>query len=823
MSLVDCINRAVRAGLMDPRRGQQARELFDENLRQAKLGLGGEEALARAREETVAEVKHAMAQMRREKLLQISRARSIAEQVKNSGAPIDRAMVAVMSQDPGVRGITSIEARHKAIRGFLQGDLNQFLERYRRDLLGRNRNKAELLDVGRELYRQQSGNKSAREIAEAWSQTAEKARRMFNAAGGDIPKRERWGLPQMHNSISVRAAGFDQWFSDIRRGIDLERMIDYRTGKPMSEDQFRLAARESFEAISTDGWSRREATGTPHGQKLSRRRMDHRFFEFKDFDAWLEYHNTYGEGDPFSVMMGHLDGMARDISALQVLGPNPTATIRWMGDVLEKDLRTEAARMRAKTDAPESRIKAAKRNLDLLWDYHSGSLNSPINGRMARGFAGTRSIVQGAQLGAAALSAITDLGFQKMAASQIGIPFSRIVRRYGSLLKPGSIEDQKIAVRIGLIADNWSRLAVAQQRYLGEVSGPELANRIVDSVLRVSGLSPWTQAGRWAFGMEFTGLLADNVGRAFKDLPKPLRDTLDNHGITSFDWEIARKSQLLEHEGAKFLRPEDIEDEAVALKILDMIHAETEFAVPSTSARGRIALIAENRPGTISGELIRSVAMYKNFAVTLMFTHLRRMMALPTAAEKGKYFAQFFLTATAMGALALQAKDISKGRDPRTMFDMSDPTAMAKFWGAAALQGGGLGIFGDFLFAQENRYGGGLAQTVAGPMVGLASDFTGYFNENSARMLAGDDPNWGGGAIDLAQRYMPGSSIWWARAGMENWIWDTLRKFGDPKYDERVRRLERRRKREYGQESWWNRGELLPNRAPNPGAVIGGQ
>ena len=38
-----------------------------------------------------------------------------------------------------------------------------------------------------------------------------------------------------------------------------------------------------------------------------------------------------------------------------------------------------------------------------------------------------------------------------------------------------------------------------------------------------------------------------------------------------------------------------------------------------------------------------------------------------------------------------------------------------EFWGAALLQGGGLGIFGDFMVSSVSRGGRGIEETVAGP------------------------------------------------------------------------------------------------------------
>lgn len=820
MSLTECINRAVKAGLMDPARAAFARDMFKENFDQAKLGLGDAQALAVAREQTVTTIKHMMAQIRREKLLQVTRAQDILSRSTTAGVPLSRAMLAHLDFDPGVKGINNISKRKDTLRGVFHDKMGEFLRTHQRDLLGRVRDKEQLADIVRELHGESNGNAKAKEMAKAFADTAERARKMFNQAGGDIPPLKGWALPHSHDAIAVRAAGFDTWFQFIKERVDLSKMKDYSTGQPMTDFRFKVAAKEAFEGISTEGWAGREAGGGAFGQKLARRRQDHRFFVFKSADDWTAYHNKFGSGDVFSVMMGHFDGMARDIAALQILGPNPTATLRWMGDVVEKDLMVEAMRTGARTDAPESAARSTRRMIDGMWESYSGAQNAPINGRAARTFAGLRSVLQSAQLGGAALSAVTDLGFQKMAADQVGIPMRKILGRYVSLLTPGRKEDELLAVRLGLIADSWSSLAVAQQRYLGEVSGPEITSRLADFTMRVSGLSPWTQAGRWAFGMEFSGLLADNAGKAFANLPDPLRKTLEHHGISMFDWDLARRTPMLEHEGASFLRPEDIGDEEIAFKFLDMIHTETEYAIPSASLRGRSVILGESKPGTFVGEMIRSVAMYKNFTVTLMMTHHRRMMSMPTAGQKGKYAAQLMLTMTLMGGLSMQMKELAKGRDPRTMFDPSDKAATAKFWGAAALQGGGMGVFGDFLFSQQDRFGRGLAAAVAGPVVGVAADFTGYLNENVNRAIEGKDTKVASGAIDLAQRYAPGSSLWFMRTGIEAILNSTLREMADPQNNERLRRIEKRYKEDYGQEYWYqpSTGNL---RAPNLGAAFG--
>ena len=76
------------------------------------------------------------------------------------------------------------------------------------------------------------------------------------------------------------------------------------------------------------------------------------------------------------------------------------------------------------------------------------------------------------------------------------------------------------------------------------MSGPEVTRRISDFVMRASLLSPWTQAGRWAFGMEYLGFLGDNVGKTFDQLPENMQRSMNHYNIGAEKWEVMRKTPL---------------------------------------------------------------------------------------------------------------------------------------------------------------------------------------------------------------------------------------------------------------------------------------
>ena len=313
------------------------------------------------------------------------------------------------------------------------------------------------------------------------------------------------------------------------------------------------------------------------------------------------------------------------------------------------------------------------------------------------------------------------------------------------------------------------------------------------------------------------GTLADNVGKTIDEIDPRLKQSMERYGIGSEKWDIMRSTELYDHKGAKFLRAEDIEfrddidpklARELATNLMAMVETETNFAVPSTSIRGRAALTGDLPPGTIGGELVRSFAMYKNFGVTLVNTHILRSAATPGAMGKGKAFTNLIISTTLMGALALQLKEMSKGRDPRSM-------DTGEFWGAAFLQGGGLGIYGDFLFADLNRFDRGLGTTIAGPVVGFADDVRKLTVGNIFEAIQGEDTKAASELISFAQRYTPGASIWYMRLGLERLIFDQAKLWADPEARTKMRRIQRKYQREYGQDFWWQQGKTLPDRRPD--------
>jgi hypothetical protein len=759
-----------------------------------------------------------------------------------------RALELIVENRPGLSGapFPSIEGRYRAIRGKADALMASAIERFETRTGFDTPHRADLANMVREAFGEDTGDKAAKALATAWAETAEHLRLQFNAAGGSIGKLDGWGMPQAHDAYRVRQAGREQWVAYVMPMLDRSKMIDDATGQPLSEGRLMVALGEVWESIASLGANARQP-GEHTGQgALSKRRSDSRFLAFKDADAWMAYQSAFGDGDSFSTMMGHIDELSRDIAQMQILGPNPTGQWTWLKQAAQREaLLEEAAGIKGASDA----VKGYVRTADAMLEHFTGSLSTPINSRIASWGVASRAYLTSVSLGSAILSDIPSAPiFGAVARSFAGLSKTGDMARLAQLLNPADGSARATARRSGFVIESATdgmvratqdnlRLLSVGERMDGGMNA--FARRLPVAVLRAQGMTAWDAARKRSFHFEFMGALHDRRGKTIADLragdgeDRAFATWLTARGFTEADWTTIRSAPVWEPaEGAQFLRPTDIPDESLALRMAEAIDIETRLAVPQTTLWTRAKLIGTDRPGTVVGEARRSWAMFRSF--TLTATHMlgEEMMlrgqarGLPpfVAGASGAAGALLFLTLA--GGISIQLREIAKGNDPKPM---TDP----RFWAAAAMQGGGLGILGDFFYAAEARNGKSASQVAAfGPVGSAIGDLYGATIGNVVEIAedvrTGDDlgeavegARIGRDVVQLARSYTPGGNIWWARAAYNRAVLDNLQRMLDPEAEEDFARRRKRMERDQGQSSWWPQGEDAPQRGPDMRNAVG--
>lgn len=825
MAIDHCLSNAVDGGEISQEEADRLNREF-ERFRAQRAGASETTADAQAKKDLADLLRAETEHKRRKAKLAISSLKRIDGNLKsyrNAKGEADIAQAALDHiENFGSGGFSSVIGRKNSIVGMAHARMENLLHHFRRSAIAGDKgrwNKADLVNVVKEAFGVDTGDQAAKGFADAWSSTAEWLRERFNAAGGAIGKLENWGLPQHHDARALRNAGLEQWKAFIRDRLAPEKMRHPLTGQPVTAGQLDDVLSKVYYEVTTEGWIDRQPLRQPFGKgALANQHAEARFLVFKDPESWLQYQEAFGGGDPFSAMMGHVNMMARDIAAMEILGPNPNGTIEWMKQAITREAEFASAglknRMAGKAERALDNARKANQRLDAVWQSVRGALETPVDSRAANVMASMRTFITASVLGAAQLSSFTDVGTSAIARKFAGLGAKGTVHDIIRAMTPST---RREAVAAGLILDNAAHVFHTQARYVGTLAGNQWIEYFADRVLTFSGLTPWTQAARHAFGLAFQTEAAKLAGQALGDLPSLFRDTLKRWGFTEHEWNLIRKARLYDAgKGVKMLRPNEIDQQIspqLAERWLEMIQAETEYAVPSGSHRSRTALRGEGRPGTFWGELQLSATQFKSFGAVYAFLFGKRIHALMTSGERRQmaagaaYAAGLLATGTLFGALGLQLKSIASGRDFR-------PMNSPDFWAAAMLQGGGIGIYGDFLFANINRYGGGFAETLAGPAVQHANDFWNLTAGNVVQLGGGEKTNFGRELVRFARGNVPGSNIWYLRLAFERTVFDTLQWWLDPEAHRSFRHKQQFFRKQWGQDYWWRPGQLAPDRPP---------
>jgi len=760
---------------------------------------------------------------------------------KATQTPLGFAVRSLLARDPWeIADWQNVHYLARTIRAQAHTAFAEAVEYLRPKALGLKSEHARELDVLRALYGRTDVNPDAVAAAKAFGATAESLRKQFVEAGGALPERKTWRLPNPDlDPAKVKAMGRDSFKAFVRDRVDRTDMIDYLTKQPLSDARFNDMLDRVYDIVSSDGAPSTLPSGTPDvpsgavtgRSMLANSRDAGRFFSWKDADSWMQVADALGtHQSPFHTMMGHIGGMADDIAAMRILGPNPEATKRFMGALFDREAKRlsvqaenqtpkELAAATRQNRSIENRVRVERKLTDDLFAEVRGLNRIPQSLALARTLGDARHLLASAQLGSAMLSKLNDVGMLAMTARMNALPIAGIVKRAIELA--GAKGSEVHLAQMGMTADAMAHIAGEADRMMGETIRAGTAAKLSGAVIRASGLRRWNAVLRGAFGLEMQAKVARERGTAYGDLDKEFRGALGRYGIAEDDWKRIAKAQPFEpRQNALFTRPEDVaaggapEDRTAAEKLARMMHTEMDFAIIEHDPVVHAMIVGDSRPGTVSGEIRRSVSMYRGFISSILSFHGARAFARGWDGSRLGHAGLTFTLMTLFGALSMQAKELNQGRDPLSL----DPTTAKgmQAWGKSVIQGGGLGVFGDLMFADKTRSDNSWASTLGGPIMSATEDVLGKFLIRNIQLAAQGKPtHFAGDALYTAGRYAPGSTLWYTRLAFNRAVLDQAAQMIDPRARERFQRSENEARKDYGQAYWWHPGQAAPARAPS--------
>lgn len=279
---------------------------------------------------------------------------------------------------------------------------------------------------------------------------------------------------------------------------------------------------------------------------------------------------------------------------------------------------------------------------------------------------------------------------------------------------------------------------------------------------------------------------------------------LNEFSDKSFSREQARADAAARDDASHPERLAEIHDDGrrqLQLSLLKFVADETNYAIVETDAASRRISTLGTRPGTIAGEAARFVMQFKGFPIAFSQRVLGRALFGGRGATKyerimnnAPHIGALIGGMTVAGYMAMTMKDAAKGYWPPR--NPLDPKVMT----AALTQGGALGIYGDFLFGQANRFGSGALETFSGPTIGTMSDLINIPLKARTALTAGKKPQLAGDVLNLTLQNAPWLNLSYVRPALDVLFLNSLRNWASPGY---VNRQQRGRLKDYGQRPLW--------------------
>ena len=588
-------------------------------------------------------------------------------------------------------------------------------------------------------------------LAKVIEDFSETVRKKYNNYGANISKLPGWIVRQNSDPFQLRSAldvlnvknnvkskfangtperNLAAWKDYILTKLDHERTFYETDGSAKEIDRFLTRAYNSLirnENQIVNGVG--ESFGSRSlAQNIGAKRVLH----FKNSDDWYDYNAMFGGITLKESIFGGFNLAGRNIGIMSKLGTNPQKNFAKLGDMVKNQLEDVGSQKQA--IAVGEFMKPQGGHAKFMAEI-DGSVNTINSFGAAKWSAISRSIMAMSKLGLATVSAISDIHLYAKEMKWQGRSYvGGLAEAMGRLAKiKNSKQKKEIAEQLGFINDNIIYDLAA--RY----SAGDALNRGYSQVQRtffkLNGLAWWTNSLKDGAILGMGNYVAKQTKVPYKGLGKEFKRLINHYGIDEKIWNHIRKMDVDKADDGKIFfntqkidklsdsvikdiegkttmsaRQLEVARDNLKTRVLGMFLDRATYAVLEPDARTRGWLKMGQQAGTPQGEAIRFMGQFKAFPMAFYQKMIGREMAMMKEGRNMEALmgmAHLVGGSMLFGYIAMSAKDILKGKKPK------DPLNFKTFL-ASMVQGGGLGIYTDFLFGNVQNSTSALA-TLAGP------------------------------------------------------------------------------------------------------------
>ena len=620
-------------------------------------------------------------------------------------------------------------------------------------------------------------------------------RTRLNDLGANIAELDDWITRQWHNtekmanaSKRLKTVGENRvaWREYIKPRLDIERTFP-DVGDPGKVDEILDGI---YNSLMANDHLKHGGTNSIYGTRNVANRLNaSRVLHFKDATARHEYDLEFGEPSLKESVMAVLSNSARNIALMQELGTNPQATFEKALAILRKTYKDQDHKI-----TKDLNFHIFKNEFSEI----DGSINGVGNAVMAKVGMTVRAIQTMGKLGFAAPTSIADLGQYMSTSNFQGRGFLHgLFEAMGALFKT---QDKAAMESLGVMSNSI-------HSFMGNKFGSSsdtwgTMGKLQNMFFKYNSLNRWISSLKSGMTIGLArhyGMLANTKWGSLKVRE---RNLLKLYGFDEGKWDMLRSIKTLDVEDRRYMTAEmvnEISDESIInytgkklsqreirnfkrdleMTWRNVLVDQAMHGTPEPDTAVRSIMNQGLRKGTGMGEVIRFIGQFKAFPVSIWKKVVGRELKSYGPDDSG--LSRFtglganLILATMFGYIAMSVKDMLKGRSPR---DPSNPGVVKQ----ALLQGGGLGIYGDFIVGNlKNEYGGGKWDSIMGPTAGDISKIIGIVENVNKPQKAGKK------FLQFAEGNIPFLNMYYSKAAYDYLIGYQIKEMLDPGFFERMK------------------------------------
>lgn len=651
------------------------------------------------------------------------------------------------------------------------------------------------LEIKQEMLGVNTGLKQAKQLADILKSFQEDLRLRLNDLGANIGKLDDWITRTVHNTDKMANASKRTkivqdnkvaWREYIRERLDLKRSFS----EVADIIKVNKILDDIYDSLMTGDHLKHGGTNSVYGTRNVANRLNaSRVLHFKDAVARHEYDVMFGEPSLKESVISVISNSSKNIALMEVLGTNPQATLEKILSLLRKKYKSTNA------DLTNKLVFKTFKNEFVEID---GSINAIGNETLAKVGMVVRTLQATGKLGFAGISSISDLA-QYMGTTNF--QGRGLLTGLGEAMNALFKKQDKEAMEVLEVISN-SIIGNMGNKYSSSFETWGKMGKLQNLFFKYNSLNWWISSLKSGMTVGLSRHYGMLVDTAFNSLSIRERNLLKLYGIDDGKWDLLRSIKTLDVNNKRYLTAEgvnELSDEAIKkyagrslsereirnfkkdLEITwrNVLVDQATHGTPEPDAAIRAVMNQGLEKGTGMGETIRFIGQFKSFPITIWKKIIGRELNSygPDDSKFSKYsgLTSILILGTMFGYISMSAKDMLRGRSPR------DPNKLSTILEALS-QGGGLGIYGDFIINEvQNEYGNNIWETILGP---TASDI----NKIREIVLNLNDPAKAGKKfLQFAENNVPFLNLYYTKAAYDYLIGYQIKEFLDPGFFERMR------------------------------------